>query len=71
MPHKVMLVDDAAMMRLVISNFIAPLSEFEIVASAALDLMRSNRITSIFVPGEGGRLEGALHMHDLLAAGLA
>lgn len=35
MPHKVMLVDDAAMMRLVISNFIAPLSEFEIVASAA------------------------------------
>ena len=35
MPHKVMLVDDAAMMRLVISNFIAPLPEFEIVASAA------------------------------------
>jgi len=33
--------------------------------------MRANRITSIFVPGEGGRLEGALHMHDLLAAGLA
>jgi arabinose-5-phosphate isomerase len=40
-------------------------------ASAALDVMRGNRITSIFVPGEGGRLEGALHMHDLLAAGLA
>ena len=35
MPHKVMIVDDAAMMRLVISNFIAPLSEFEIVASAS------------------------------------
>jgi two-component system, chemotaxis family, protein-glutamate methylesterase/glutaminase len=35
MAHKVMLVDDAAMMRLVISNFIAPLPEFEIVASAA------------------------------------
>jgi two-component system chemotaxis response regulator CheB len=35
MPHKVMLVEDAAMMRLVISNFIAPLPEFEIVASAA------------------------------------
>ncbi len=34
-PHKVMLVDDAAMMRLVISKFIAPLPEFEIVASAA------------------------------------
>jgi len=40
-------------------------------ASSALDLMRGNRITSVFVPGEGGRLEGALHMHDLLAAGLA
>ncbi len=35
MPHKVMLVEDAAMMRLVVSNFIAPLPEFEIVASAA------------------------------------
>jgi two-component system chemotaxis response regulator CheB/two-component system chemotaxis response regulator CheY len=35
MPHKVMIVDDAAMMRLVISNFIAPLPEFEIVASAS------------------------------------
>ena len=38
---------------------------------AVVDLMRASRITSIFVPGEGGRLEGALHMHDLLAAGLA
>lgn|SRR5271157_3080290 len=35
MPHKVMIVDDAAMMRLVITNFIAPLPEFEIVASAS------------------------------------
>ena len=40
-------------------------------ASAALETMRANRITSVFVPGQGGRLEGALHMHDLLAAGLA
>jgi arabinose-5-phosphate isomerase len=40
-------------------------------ASAALETMRSNRITSLFVPAADGRLEGALHMHDLLAAGLA
>ena len=32
MPHKVMLVDDAAMMRLVISKFIASLPDFEFVA---------------------------------------
>jgi two-component system chemotaxis response regulator CheB len=35
MPHKVMIVDDAAMMRLVISNFISPLPDFEVVAAAA------------------------------------
>ena len=40
-------------------------------ASAALDVMRTNRITSLFVAGGDRRLEGALHMHDLLAAGLA
>jgi arabinose-5-phosphate isomerase len=39
-------------------------------ASAALEMMRANRITSLFTSGEDGRLEGALHMHDLLAAGL-
>ena len=33
--------------------------------------MRTQRITSLFVLGADGRLEGALHMHDLLAAGLA
>ncbi len=35
MPHKVMVVDDAAMMRVVVSNFIAPLPEFKVVAAAA------------------------------------
>ncbi len=35
MPHKVMLVDDAAMMRMVVSKFISPLPEFQIVATAA------------------------------------
>jgi two-component system chemotaxis response regulator CheB/two-component system chemotaxis response regulator CheY len=35
MPHKVMVVDDAAMMRVVVSNFISPLPEFQVVAAAA------------------------------------
>ncbi|HTR04862.1 MAG TPA: KpsF/GutQ family sugar-phosphate isomerase [Thermoanaerobaculia bacterium] len=39
-------------------------------ASGALDTMRSNRITSLFIVGAGGSLEGALHMHDLLSAGI-
>jgi len=39
-------------------------------ASAALEAMRSNRITSLFVLDGGGRLEGAVHMHDLLERGL-
>ena len=38
-------------------------------ASAALDTMRSQKITSLFIV-EDGRLAGALHMHDLLSAGL-
>jgi two-component system, chemotaxis family, protein-glutamate methylesterase/glutaminase len=47
MPHKVMIVDDAAMMRLVISNFIAPLPEFEVAAAAAngkvaLDMLKKH-----------------------------
>ena len=44
-----------------------PADEF---ASAALDTMRRHRITSLFICDEGGRLAGALHMHDLLAAGI-
>jgi two-component system, chemotaxis family, protein-glutamate methylesterase/glutaminase len=32
--HKVMIVDDSAMMRVVISNFVSSLSEFRVVASA-------------------------------------
>jgi arabinose-5-phosphate isomerase len=39
-------------------------------ASAALDTMRRHKITSLFICDEGGRLAGALHMHDLLAAGI-
>lgn len=34
MKHKVMIVDDAPMMRLVINNFIAPLPDFDVVAKA-------------------------------------
>jgi len=40
-------------------------------ASGALETMRSNRITSLFIVGEDGRLAGALHMHDLLSAGIS
>ena len=35
MSHKVMIVDDSAMMRIVINNFIRDLPEFEVVSTAA------------------------------------
>jgi arabinose-5-phosphate isomerase len=40
-------------------------------ASAALDRMERAKITSLFVVDEEGRLAGALHLHDLLSAGVA
>jgi arabinose-5-phosphate isomerase len=40
-------------------------------AAAALGLMEEAKITSLFVLDEDGRLTGALHMHDLLAAGIS
>jgi arabinose-5-phosphate isomerase len=42
-------------------------SEF---ASAALRQMEQNKITSLFVTDDGGRLTGALHLHDLWGVGL-
>ena len=39
-------------------------------ASAALAEMESRKITSLFVVDAQGRVEGALHMHDLLSAGI-
>jgi arabinose-5-phosphate isomerase len=39
-------------------------------ASAALGRMESLKITTLFVVDERGRLSGALHMHDLLSAGI-
>jgi arabinose-5-phosphate isomerase len=39
-------------------------------AFGALETMRASRITSLFVLAADGRLEGALHMHDLLSAGI-
>jgi arabinose-5-phosphate isomerase len=42
-------------------------SEF---ASAALRRMEQNKITSLFVTDDGGRLTGALHLHDLWGVGL-
>lgn len=35
------------------------------LASAALKLMEDRKITSLFVPGESGRVEGIIHIHDL------
>ena len=40
-------------------------------ASSALRRMEASKITSLFVVDGGGRLAGALHMHDLLSAGVA
>lgn len=39
-------------------------------ASAALETMERRKITSLFVLNAEGRVEGALHMHDLLSAGI-
>jgi arabinose-5-phosphate isomerase len=46
-------------------------TEAEEFASAALDRMRRAKITSLFVVDGEGRLAGALHLHDLLSAGVA
>ena len=46
------------------------LASGEEFASAALDRMESSKITSLFVVDSQGRLAGALHMHDLLSAGI-
>ena len=35
------------------------------LASAALHLMEEHRITSLFITGTGGKLEGIVHLHDL------
>ena len=35
------------------------------LASSALKLMEDHRITSLFICGAGGRLEGVVHIHDL------
>ena len=40
-------------------------------ASAALQKMESAKITTLFVLDGDGRLAGAIHMHDLLSAGVA
>lgn len=39
-------------------------------ASTALERMESAKITSLFVVDPGGRLTGAVHLHDLLSAGI-
>ncbi|MGH9317579.1 MAG: KpsF/GutQ family sugar-phosphate isomerase [Thermoanaerobaculia bacterium] len=42
----------------------------EELASAALARMEESRITSLLILDEHGRLAGALHLHDLLSAGV-
>jgi arabinose-5-phosphate isomerase len=42
----------------------------EELASIALARMEEWKITSLFILDENGRLSGALHMHDLLSAGI-
>lgn len=39
-------------------------------ASEALQEMETSRITSLFIVDPDGRIQGALHMHDLLSAGI-
>jgi arabinose-5-phosphate isomerase len=39
-------------------------------ASTALDRMETARITSLFVVDGAGKLTGAIHLHDLLSAGI-
>jgi len=39
-------------------------------ASEALEEMETSRITSLFIVDPDGRIQGALHMHDLLSAGI-
>ncbi len=39
-------------------------------ASEALEEMETSRITSLFIVDLDGRIQGALHMHDLLSAGI-
>ena len=35
------------------------------LASAALEQMEQRKITSIFISGASGRVEGIIHLHDL------
>jgi arabinose-5-phosphate isomerase len=40
------------------------------LATEALSRMEEWKITTLFITDENGRLSGALHMHDLLSAGI-
>ena len=41
------------------------------LASAALQIINSSKITALFVLGEDGVPAGIIHIHDLLSAGVA
>eukprot|EP00494_Astrolonche_serrata_P003847 UN03855 len=40
------------------------------LATEAVELMQQNKITSILVLDESGKIEGVMHMHDLLKSGV-
>ncbi len=42
----------------------------EMLAAEALQLIENHSITSLFVTGEGGKVEGVVHIHHLIKAGL-
>lgn len=41
------------------------------LASAAMEMMQSQKITVLFLVDDVGRPSGILHVHDLLRAGVA
>jgi arabinose-5-phosphate isomerase len=43
----------------------------EALAAKALQLMESNKITNLVIVGQGNRVVGVIHMHDILKAGIA
>ena len=43
----------------------------DMLASAALQIINSSKITALFVVGDGGAPVGIVHIHDLLRAGVA
>ena len=41
------------------------------LAAKALQLMESNKITNLVIVDKEDRIEGVIHLHDILKAGIA